>query len=208
MFTPARLGMVTTASALTLAFLTGCSGSDGNISEDELESGIADQLESITGVRPADVDCPGDLDAEVDATMRCTVVADDGSEIEGTATVTEVDGGDASFAFQVDDELSAGPDGTDPASADGGDATGAPGDGAVILESYVEQQATDQLEQAVGQRPANIDCPGDIEAVAGTTMRCTLTANDGTQFGMTVEVTSVTGDNYHLDFQVDNTPMP
>ena len=67
----------------------------------------------------------------------------------------------------------------------------------------------DQLARKVGQTPKSVTCPGDLAAQTGTTMRCILTADDGTAFGVTVTVTAVdtsTG-NVGLDMKVDNTPI-
>ncbi len=63
------------------------------------------------------------------------------------------------------------------------------------------------VEKKVGQTPKSVTCPGDLAAQTGTTMRCILTADDGTAFGVTVTVTAVdtsTG-NVGLDMKVDNT---
>ena len=85
--------------------LVGCSFSIGGGSVDakELEKVVADKLEDLVGQRPDSVDCPEALDAEVDATARCTLTAD-GQTYGLTVTATSVDGEDVGLDIQVDDE--------------------------------------------------------------------------------------------------------
>jgi hypothetical protein len=74
--------------------LTGCGSS---IEQGELESQVASALEGQTGVSPA-VSCPGDLDAEVDASTECTATEPEtGREFTYRVTVTAVEDGRASF---------------------------------------------------------------------------------------------------------------
>lgn len=74
-------------------------------------------------------------------------------------------------------------------------------------QEAVEQEISDRLEQEVGVAPQRVECPGDLEAEVGTTMRCTLTAPDGSQIGLTVTVTGVDGDTAQFDIQVDDQPI-
>ena len=86
--------------------------------------------------------------------------------------------------------------------------TAAPVPSVTVKKADVEKQVSDQLTQKVGQTPKSVTCPGDLAAQTGTTMRCILTADDGTTIGLTVTVTSVdtsTG-NVSFDIKVDNTP--
>jgi Domain of unknown function (DUF4333) len=79
-----------------------------------------------------------------------------------------------------------------------------------VTKADVEKQISDQLTQKVGQTPKSVTCPGDLAAQTGTTVRCILTADNGTTIGLTVTVTSVdtsTG-NVGFDIKVDNTPVP
>lgn len=71
-----------------------------------------------------------------------------------------------------------------------------------VAQSDVEEQVKDQLTKTVGQTPDKIECPGDLKAEVGTTMRCTLSAG-GDSIGLTVEVTSVEGDNVKFGIEVD-----
>lgn len=95
------------ASALTASLtLAGCSGSvsvgGGSVDQADLEQQVSDQLEAQVGQAPDDVSCPGDLDAEVGTTMRCTLTAG-GEEIGLTVEVTEVKDSTVLFDITVDD---------------------------------------------------------------------------------------------------------
>lgn len=96
------------AAMIAMAALSaGCSGSistggASSVDQAELETGVATELEKVVGQTPASVTCEGDLPAEVDAEVRCTVTADDGSEVGATVTVDEVDGTNVNYSVQVD----------------------------------------------------------------------------------------------------------
>jgi hypothetical protein len=76
------------------AALTACGSS---IEQGELEARVAGSIESEFGVA-ADVSCPGDLDAEVDARTECTVTDPaTGEEIALRIIVTSIEGGTADF---------------------------------------------------------------------------------------------------------------
>ena len=67
-------------------------------------------------------------------------------------------------------------------------------------------KAEDALEQQIGVRP-NISCPDDVEAKVGVQTRCTLTGGDDpTEYGVSITVTEVDGDNAKFDIQVDDQP--
>lgn len=84
-----------------LVVLAGC-GSTPEVSATEAAAQIADQLEAEVGQRPDEVRCPGDLVAEVGASMRCEL-----SDMNVTygieITITEVTDGVATFDIRVDD---------------------------------------------------------------------------------------------------------
>lgn len=80
------------------------SGCSSSVDQEELEQVITDRLTEVAGVAPENVECPDDLEAEVDATARCTLTASDGSQIGVTVTVTEVEDNTATFDIIVDDE--------------------------------------------------------------------------------------------------------
>ena len=76
-----------------------------------------------------------------------------------------------------------------------------------LTAEAVADGAADALEDEVGTRP-EISCPDDLDAKVGAETRCTLTApGDPTEYGVTVTVTSVDGDDARFDVQVDNEPQ-
>lgn len=83
---------------------------------------------------------------------------------------------------------------------------GACGDDDSVPSSEIEEKAKTSLAAKVGQEPASIDCPSDLEAKEGEKETCTLTDKEGTTYDMTATITSVSGDKYELDFQVADKP--
>ncbi len=98
-------------AAVTLlagGLLAGCSGSvsvgdETTVDADQVAGRVSDQLEQRVGRAPDSVDCPDDLDAEVGATVRCTLT-DGETQLGVDVTVTEVDGDTVRFSVQVDDQ--------------------------------------------------------------------------------------------------------
>ena len=87
---------------VTAALLAGCGST--TVSASDVEDQISSQLESQVGQAPDKVDCPGDLEGKVDATMTCVLTA--GSDtVDVTVTVTKVDGSDVSFDIKVADPV-------------------------------------------------------------------------------------------------------
>ncbi|TFV87136.1 DUF4333 domain-containing protein [Blastococcus sp. CT_GayMR16] len=90
-----------------LAGLAACSasvGSTSTLSADEVASSAEDALEEQIGVRPT-ISCPEDLEAKVGEEARCTLTGgDDPTEYGVTVRVTSVDGNDATFDVEVDEE--------------------------------------------------------------------------------------------------------
>jgi hypothetical protein len=81
--------------------LTGCSVSVGGSTEKSVAStDVADQISSKVnekaGHKPDSVTCPGDLKAEVGATLDCQMT-DDGQNYGVNVTVTSVDGAKVNF---------------------------------------------------------------------------------------------------------------
>ena len=74
-----------------------------------------------------------------------------------------------------------------------------------VSRADVEQEASAQLEAAVGVAPDSMTCPGDLTAETGTIMRCELTAGD-VAYGVTITVTSVDNDVANFDVVVDDVP--
>ena len=74
-----------------------------------VEDGAEAALEGELGLRPEE-DCPDDVEATVGATVRCTVTPpDDATEYGVTVTITEVDGEEAVYSVEVDDEAATSP---------------------------------------------------------------------------------------------------
>ncbi|MFE2418547.1 DUF4333 domain-containing protein [Streptomyces hokutonensis] len=66
----------------------------------------------------------------------------------------------------------------------------------------------EKLAAATGQSKPDVSCPEDLVGKVGTTSRCTLTADDGSTLGVTVKVTSVSGNQIHYDFKADDKASP
>ena len=63
------------------------------------------------------------------------------------------------------------------------------------------------LEQQVGVRP-EIVCPDELPVEVGASTRCTLTAGeDPTEYGVTVTVQAVDGDQPDYGVEVDREPL-
>jgi hypothetical protein len=78
--------------------------------------------------------------------------------------------------------------------------------GDTVSKSEIESKATEALSAKVGQTPKSIVCPEDLDAKAGESEECTLTADDGTTIGVTATIESVSGDTVQFHFQVANKP--
>lgn len=79
---------------------------------------------------------------------------------------------------------------------------------AAVDSDRVEQRISEDLERQFGDPPADVDCPEDLEATLSASMRCVITAEDGTQIGVTVIVTGIDGSTVHFEFEVDDEPLP
>jgi hypothetical protein len=92
-----------TAIALVLAgaFVAGC-GDDDAVAQSAVEQEAEAQLAAQIGEEP-DITCPGDLDAEVGATMECelTLEGDDGV-YPVYVEVTSIEGDRANFDVVAD----------------------------------------------------------------------------------------------------------
>ncbi|MFF4784512.1 DUF4333 domain-containing protein [Streptomyces griseorubiginosus] len=72
----------------------------------------------------------------------------------------------------------------------------------------VASLVSEKLAATTGQPKPDISCPEDLVGKVGTTMRCKLTANDGSTLGVTVSVTSVEGKQINFDIEADATASP
>lgn len=77
------------------------------------------------------------------------------------------------------------------------------GDSGKVPAEQVAQQVSDQLEARVGRAPDAVECPEDLAAEVGATLRCTLTDGDD-EIGVDVEVTAVDDSDVTFDIQVDD----
>jgi len=102
----ARLPALSLLVALT-AGLSACSGeiSVGGgtpaVDQADLETQISDELAQQVGRPPEEIVCPGDLDAEVDATIGCTL-NDSGESYPVIITVTSVDEETESVLYDIE----------------------------------------------------------------------------------------------------------
>ena len=95
-----RMGVV---AAIAAVALTGC-GEDV-LDEADVEAEVKKALTEEVGQEPKRIDCPGDLDAKVGEKMRCTLIAEDDSEVDVDITVTEVKDGNAKYDIEVGQEV-------------------------------------------------------------------------------------------------------
>lgn len=72
------------------------------LEEADIEAEAARELAATTGEDEPNIDCPGDLEAEVGKSMECelTVEGDD-TVLPVTVTVTEIDGNNAKYEIEV-----------------------------------------------------------------------------------------------------------
>ena len=76
-----------------------------------------------------------------------------------------------------------------------------------ISAEELAEGAENSLQAEAGARPA-VSCPEALKAEVGATARCTLTAGDDPEeYGVAVTVTSVDGDTFTVDVQVDEEPL-
>ena len=65
--------------------------------------------------------------------------------------------------------------------------------GRILEGDDLEAEITDSLEEEVGQRPASIDCPDEVDVEEGGTFECALTADDGSTATVVVTMTDDEG---------------
>ncbi|MFL6090007.1 MAG: DUF4333 domain-containing protein [Aeromicrobium sp.] len=90
-----RVLFIVGTTCASAVLLTGCSKT---VSKADVEKQSATQLAAVTNQPVPKVTCPGDLEAKVGATMKCTLVAKgDTVKYPVTITVTSLKGGKANF---------------------------------------------------------------------------------------------------------------
>ncbi|WP_220451274.1 DUF4333 domain-containing protein [Nocardioides dongkuii] len=101
---PSRLAGLAAVAATVATLSTGCSAevSAGGsaMSEGQVEDLLMEKITEEAGQEPDDVDCPDDLDAEVGATMTCTLTAGTDT-LDIDVEVTSVEGDDLRFDYEI-----------------------------------------------------------------------------------------------------------
>jgi hypothetical protein len=138
--------------------LAGCGGS--SIDTAEIEEAVVTQF-AAQDVALTDITCE-DVDAEVGAAVRCTALNPQRTKlfIEGKVTAIE----DGKGRFEV--------------VATRGEAPG----------TAVAAEAKALLEAEVGQRAEAMTCPETVAIPTEEPVRCTLTVDGGTRYGVSVSV--------------------
>lgn len=94
---------VTALVSAGFAIVVGLPACAKTVDKDDLEQQVKSAVADETGLDYKRVNCADDLDAEEDATTKCTLAAGDGSQVDATVTVTGVEGDDVSFNVKVAD---------------------------------------------------------------------------------------------------------
>ncbi|SCK38972.1 protein of unknown function [Streptomyces sp. WMMB 322] len=89
------------------------------------------------------------------------------------------------------------------AAAAGALLVGCSSEEAKLPKDEVANTVAEKLAAQTGQPKPDVTCPKDLVGKVGTTMRCKLTASDGSSLGVTVKVTSVDGDDIKYDIKAD-----
>lgn len=91
--------------------LTAAACGAGAVPEADVESSVAKQLAAETDQPEPDIDCPGDLDAEVGASMECDLTVDgDDNVYPVTVKVTSIEDGKANYSVEVGEAPGSGGD--------------------------------------------------------------------------------------------------
>jgi hypothetical protein len=181
------------AAALLLA-LTGCSvHANLTVPASEVATQAAKLLQKQVGSKTApSVDCgKGDVDLVVGTKVDCTLTDPvDASKYDTMITVTKVKGTDYSVHVKVADS--------------------AKGDSAVptVPASQIDDLAETAIEQSSGERPT-IDCGSQqLPIVQGNVFNCTATSTvTGDVYTATITVTTVSGNDFHIDTQIGDAPI-
>jgi Domain of unknown function (DUF4333) len=82
----------------------------------------------------------------------------------------------------------------------------------VVPKAAVEKEISGKYVEQTGQRAKAVSCSSDLMVKVGASVRCTLTAGDGSAHPVTVSVTSVSGKTVHDFIQLGDintgTPAP
>lgn len=103
---PISQGFARSAALLGLASFALAAGcGQQTLAKTEVEEQVKSELTKKVGQAPKEIRCPGDLDAKKGAKTRCTLIADDGSEIGVAVRVTRLEDDKAIFDIEVDDKV-------------------------------------------------------------------------------------------------------
>lgn len=95
MLKPVLAALAALAATVTL---TSCGAS--TVAAEDVEKQITSKLQGSDGSKPDSADCPGELDAEVGATLTCSVTAGE-ETFDVEVEVTEVEDDTANFDITV-----------------------------------------------------------------------------------------------------------
>lgn len=73
-----------------------------------------------------------------------------------------------------------------------------------VSKDELATTVSEELAATTGRPEPRITCPEDLEAEVGKKTRCTLTADDGSTIGVSVNVSSVEGSQVNFDIKVDD----
>ncbi len=75
-----------------------------------------------------------------------------------------------------------------------------------ISGESLSNEISTELTEVVGFAPDQVDCPSDLGAEAGESVRCNLSAG-GEKYGITVTSTGLSSDGeVKFDFKIDSSP--
>ncbi|WP_445524357.1 DUF4333 domain-containing protein [Streptomyces cyslabdanicus] len=77
-----------------------------------------------------------------------------------------------------------------------------------LSKDKLADTVAEKLAATTGRPKPDVTCPENLVGKAGTTTRCTLTAEDGSTLGISVTVTSVEGKQINFDIKADETASP
>jgi hypothetical protein len=143
---------------------------DPALSQKQVERMVTGIVDQNTGVAPDSVSCESGLEGKMDSFTRCDI-ATGGATLRHTATVIHVENMTMNFVLLP-----------------------------VVTRAEIEQTLVDELARQVGERPDSAACSGDLEAVPGNTVDCTIMAGPETQ-DFLITVTSLDGNQINYEFE-------
>jgi len=161
--------LATLGAALALAL--GAAACSSSVPKADVETQIETQLgQQIPDI--GEVTCPGDLPAEVNATLRCEFVVG-GQPVDAVAKVTSVEGSTAKFDITTEARP--------------------------VAKPLLEQKVRELVEPQLGT-VESLTCDGDLEPRQGATQSC-LVGYSGQSLPLVATVTSVEGGLINFNVQ-------